>query len=175
MIWPSSQNWYTTLPNGCSCMLLGFIQFRILSRACVFISKKLKILYKNKQDQQINHWLDGNSCYASGPKHVQALQIQEVHPVAHSTACNFYLFSYLFYLGHLSLLGLQRPEDKATLLLSARSSSITRRHPWAPGKCFCACYLLALTKVPRAKVGHLGSPGWIPMIQAPFNSSCVAL
>ena len=28
-------------------------------------------------------------------------------------------------------------------------------------------------KVPRAKSG--GSPGWIPMIQAPFNSSCVAL
>ena len=25
------------------------------------------------------------------------------------------------------------------------------------------------------KVGHLGSLGWIPMIQAPFHSSCVAL
>ena len=25
------------------------------------------------------------------------------------------------------------------------------------------------------KVGHLGSLGWIPMIQVPFNSSCVAL
>ena len=25
------------------------------------------------------------------------------------------------------------------------------------------------------KVVRFGSPGWIPMIQAPFNSSCVAL
>ena len=31
-------------------------------------------------------------------------------------------------------------------------------------------------KVPRAKSGiRFGSPGWIPMIQAPFNSSYVAL
>ena len=29
--------------------------------------------------------------------------------------------------------------------------------------------------MPRGKVVHFGSPGWIPMIQAPFNSSCVAL
>ena len=25
------------------------------------------------------------------------------------------------------------------------------------------------------KVAHFGSPGWIPMIQVPFSSSCVAL
>jgi hypothetical protein len=30
-------------------------------------------------------------------------------------------------------------------------------------------------EVPRAKVVRFGSPGWIPMIQAPFNSSCAAL
>ena len=33
------------------------------------------------------------------------------------------------YLGHTSLLGLQRPEDRATLLLSSRSSPITWSHP----------------------------------------------
>ena len=33
----------------------------------------------------------------------------------------------------------------------------------------------ATSKRLAQKVGHLGSPGWIPMIQAPFNSSCVAL
>jgi hypothetical protein len=44
---------------------------------------------------------------ASGPKHIQTLQIQEVHPVAHSSALLFFIyFSYLLYLGHLSLLGL---------------------------------------------------------------------
>ena len=43
------------------------------------------------------------------------------------------------------------------------------------GNRFCACCLQALTKVPRAKVVHFGSLGWIPMIQVPFNSSCVAL
>ena len=32
-----------------------------------------------------------------------------------------------------------------------------------------------LEKVPRAKVGILGSLGRIPMIQPPFNSSSVAL
>jgi hypothetical protein len=30
-------------------------------------------------------------------------------------------------------------------------------------------------KVPRAKVVRFGSPGWIPMIQPSFNSSCAAL
>ena len=30
-------------------------------------------------------------------------------------------------------------------------------------------------KVPRAKSGTFGSLGWIPMIQVPFHSSCVAL
>ena len=43
---------------------------------------------------------------------VQLLQIQEVHLVPHSNTCNFFAvilitFSYLSYVGHLSLLGLQ--------------------------------------------------------------------
>ena len=31
------------------------------------------------------------------------------------------------------------------------------------------------TRKRSQKVVRFGSPGWIPMIQAPFNSSCVAL
>ena len=30
-------------------------------------------------------------------------------------------------------------------------------------------------KVPHAKVVRSGSPGWIPMTQAPFSSSCIAV
>ena len=39
------------------------------------------------------------------------------------------------------------------------------------------CMLLASThkKCLAQKVVRFGSPGWIPMIQVPFNSSCVAL
>ena len=37
----------------------------------------------------------------------------------------------------------------------------------------CACYPQALEKVPR--VDNVGSLEPIPMIQQPFNSSCVAL
>ena len=32
-----------------------------------------------------------------------------------------------------------------------------------------------LKKCLMQKVAHFGSPGWIPMIQIPFSSSCVAL
>ena len=109
---------------------------------------------------------------------VQLLQIQKVHPVAHSSACNFCLFfiyfSYLFYLGHLLLLGLQ--EDRVTLLFSARSSPTTQRHSWAPWQALL-CMLLASAhrKCLAQKVVRFGSPGWIPMIRAPFSSSCVAL
>ena len=38
---------------------------------------------------------------------VHLLQIQEVHLVPHSSACNFIYFLYLSYLGHTSRLGLQ--------------------------------------------------------------------
>ena len=49
---------------------------------------------------------------------VQLLQIQEVHPVPHSNACNFWPFLFFFsYLSYLALLGLHRPEGRATLLL----------------------------------------------------------
>ena len=36
------------------------------------------------------------SCYASGPKHAQTLQIQKVYPVAHSSASNFCHYSSIF-------------------------------------------------------------------------------
>ena len=56
---------------------------------------------------------------------VQLLQIQEMHPVAHSSACNFFIcYSYLFYLGHLSLLRLQtrtRRQRNSSIFCSFKS------------------------------------------------------
>ena len=86
------------------------------------------------------------------------------------------IFSYLSYLGHPSFLGLQRPEDRATLLLSSCSSLITRRCSWAlRWTVLCMLFASAHKKCPVQKVGHLGSLGPIPMIQPPVCSSCVAL
>ena len=56
-----------------------------------------------------------------------------VHIPMHAIFAIFIFFSYQSYLGHTSLLGLQtKPEDRATLSRSSRSSPTTRRHPWAP-------------------------------------------
>jgi hypothetical protein len=85
---------------------------------------------------------------------VQLLQTQEVHPVAHSSACILAVF-YPFIL-YLSLPGLQRPKDRATLLLSARSSPITRVHELC-GKRISACYSQALTKRASRKKVRFGS------------------
>ena len=72
----------------------------------------------------------------------------------------------------------QRPEDRETLLHvhSAHSSPITRRHSWAPWRPLL-CMILASDhkKCLTQKVARFGSLEWIPMIQEPFNSSCVAL
>ena len=82
---------------------------------------------------------------ASGPKHIQSLrlQIQEVHPVAHSSACKFNCFSYLSHLGYLSLLGLQRKTRKqSNSSIFVRSSHTTQRHSRTPRR-LLLCMLLA--------------------------------
>ena len=78
---------------------------------------------------------------------------------------HFIYYSYLFYLGHLSLLGLQ-------IKTRRQSKSSTFCSWWV-----LLCMLLASAhkKCLVQKVGHLVSLGLIPMIQAPFNSSCTAL
>ena len=53
------------------------------------------------------------------------------------------IFSYLSYLGHASLLGLQRPEDRAPLLLSSCSSPITQDIHELRGEDTFLCMLFA--------------------------------
>ena len=87
------------------------------------------------------------------------------------------IFSYLFYLGHLSLLGLQtktRRQRNSSTFCSFKShnpetfvSSVANTSLHA----ICKRSQKCITQ----KVGQLGSLGWIPMIQVPFNSSCIAL
>ena len=89
------------------------------------------------------------------------------------------IFSYLFYLGHLSLLGLQtktRRQSNSSTLCSFKSynpETFMSSTASASVHAICKRSQKCLTQ----KVGHLhvGSLGWIPMIQVPFNSSCVAL
>ena len=107
---------------------------------------------------------------------VQLLQIQEVHPVAHSSACNFcrffIYFSYLFYLGHLSLLGHQtktRRQSNSSTFCSFKSCN-----PETFMSSAVTTFVHATLKRSQ-KVARFGSLGWIPMIQVPFHSSCVAL
>ena len=90
------------------------------------------------------------------------------HIPVHAIFCHFLnLFSYLFYLGHFSL--------TATLLLSVRSSPITWRYSWAPQRPpLCMLLTMAHKKGLAQKVACFGSLEWIPMIQAPFNTSCTA-
>ena len=71
---------------------------------------------------------------------------------------------------------LSNARDRATFLLSACSSPITRRHSWAPWQPLLGMLLASAHKKCLAqKVAHFGSLGLIPMIQTPFNSSCTAL
>ena len=63
-----------------------------------------------------------------------------------------------------------------SVLLSSRSSPITRRHHEFQSEHFCTCYPQALKKVPRAKSGTF----WFPRMNSHnsttiFCSSCVAL
>ena len=113
------------------------------------------------------------SHYASSPKHIQALQIQDACRSRKSILGHIPIFIFLSYLGHPLL---QRPEDRVTLPLSFRSSPITQRRSWAPRWTFL-CMLLASAhkKCLMQKVEHLGSLGLSPMIHPPFCSSCVAL
>ena len=66
-----------------------------------------------------------------------------------------------------SILGLQRPEDRATLLFSSRSSPITGDVHGLRGKRFCACYPQALEKVPRAESGTF----WFPWMDSHDSST----
>ena len=87
------------------------------------------------------------------------------------------IFSYLSYLGHPSLLGLQtktKRQSNSSTFCSFKSYNLETLMSSA-ASAFVHATLKRSQKVPRVKVGHLGSPRWIPMIQVSFNSSCVAL
>ena len=121
----------------------------------------------------------GMTSWSAVTSAVQLLQIPEVHLVPHFSACNFLpflcIFLYLSYLSHFYDSKL-RPDDRATLLLSSRSSFITWRHSWAPRRSVvCILFASIRTKYLAQKVGHPGMLRPISMIQAPFCSSCVAL
>ena len=85
----------------------------------------------------------------------------------------FIYFSYSFYLGHLSLLGLQTK----TIRRQRNSSTFCwfRSHNPETSMSSTASAFVHATRKHSKKVVRFGSPGWIPMIQAPFHSSCVAL
>ncbi len=90
---------------------------------------------------------------------VQLLQIQEVHPMAHSSAynfCRFFIhFSYLFYVGHLSLLGLQtktrRQSNSSTFCLFKSYNTETFMSS-------AASAFVHATRKRSQKVVHFGSP-----------------
>ena len=75
----------------------------------------VSILILASDPNMFSAWISGSEYHyqllRQQSKHIQALQIQEVHLGPHSNAGNFLLFlsifSYLSYLGHPSLLGLQ--------------------------------------------------------------------
>ena len=98
------------------------------------------------------------------------MQIQEVHPVPHSNFLPFLsIFSYLSYLGHPSLLGLQTKTRRQS------SSSTFYSFKFYNSKTFMSSTASAHKKCLAQKVARFGSLGWIPIIQTPFNSSCAAL
>ena len=69
------------------------------------------------------------------------------------------IFSYLSYLGHTSLLGLQTKTRRwATLLLSSRPSTITRRHPWTPWWTFLCMLSASARKSASHKKWHVLVP-----------------
>ena len=89
----------------------------------------------------------------------------------------FIYFSYLFYLGHLSLLGLQTKTRRQSN--SSTFSSFKSHNPETFMSSAAIAFVHAVCKRSQKclaqKVVRFGSLGWIPMIQVPFNSSCVAL
>ena len=111
------------------------------------------------------------------------LQIQEVHPVAYSKCMQFLpfliYFSYLFYLCHLSLLGLQTKTRRQSNSSTSTFSSFKSHNPEIFMSSAAIAFVHAVCKHSQKclmqKVIRYGTLGWIPMIQVPFNSSCVAL
>ena len=101
---------------------------------------------------------------------VQLLQIQEVHPVAHSSACNFcrffIYFSYLLYLGHLSLLGLQTKTRR-----QRNSSTFCTFNPETFMSSAASAFVHAIRKrsqkVPRVKSGTF----WFPWMDSHDSST----
>ena len=89
----------------------------------------------------------------------------------------FIYFSYLFYLGHLSLLGLQtkiRRQRNSSTFCSFKSHN-PETFMSSAASAFVHATRKRSQKCLAQKVVRFGSPGWIPMIQAPLNSCCVAL
>ena len=82
-------------------------------------------------------------------------------------------------LGHLSLLQLKiktRRHSSSSAFCSFKSYN--SKTFMSSAVCFCACYSTThkrLQKCLMQKVVYFGFLGWIPMIQAPFNSSYAAL
>ena len=99
------------------------------------------------------------------------------HIPMHASFAFFIYFSYLFYLGHLSLLGLQikirRQSNSSTFCLFKSHNPETFMSSAAIAFVHAVCK--RSQKCLAQKVVCFGSLGWIPMIQVPFNSSCVAL
>ena len=104
---------------------------------------------------------------------VQLLQIQEVHLVAHSSACNFYrfliYFACLFYLDHLSLLGLQtkiRRQSNSSTFRSFKSHN-PETFMSSAAIAFVHATLKRSQKVPRAKSGTF----WFPRMDSHDSST----
>ena len=99
------------------------------------------------------------------------------HIPVHAIFAIFIYFSYLFYLGHLSLLRLQTKTRRQSN--SSTFSSFKSYNPETFISSAVIAFVHAICKRSQKclaqKVVCFGSLGWIPMIQVPFNSSCVAL
>ena len=90
----------------------------------------------------------------------------------------FIYFSYLFYLGNLSLLELQtktRRQRNSSTFCSFKSHNPEILFMSSAASAFVHATRKRSQKVPRAKSGTFWFPWMIPMIQAPFNGSCIAL
>ena len=116
---------------------------------------------------------DLNLLHSAVKPAVQLLQIQEVHPVAHSSACNFCrflsIFSYLSYLGHPSLLGLQtktRRQSNSSTFCSFKSHN-PETFMSSAATAFVHATLKRSQKVPRAKSGTF----WFPWMDSHDSST----
>ena len=105
---------------------------------------------------------------------VQLLQIQEVHPGPHSNACNFCLF-FLPVLSRPSFTS-RTPDKDQKIRQLFYFFSFKVHIPETSMKSALNGFVHAISKRSKRclvyKVVHFGSPGWIPMIQLSFCSSC---